>query len=155
MNPPFSIRAARRDDIPALVAMIGQLAAHHGDRASTDAETLLRDAFATPPWIEILVAQAPVGLIGYTVLCPLYRAQFGQRGLDMHHLFIAEHWRGKGVGRALIAAMLARARAQGCAYVKVGTHPDNFAAQEFYRARGFQLASPGPPFGLSLRESKT
>ena len=83
----FSIRPARRDDVPALLDMIGQLAAHHGDQASTSADALLRDAFASPPWIEILVAEAGARLIGYTVLCPLYRAQFAQRGLDMHHLF--------------------------------------------------------------------
>jgi ribosomal protein S18 acetylase RimI-like enzyme len=146
----FSIRPARRDDVPALLDMIGQLATHHGDKASTTADALLRDAFVNPPWIEILVAEAGTRLIGYTVLCPLYRAQFAQRGLDMHHLFIAQDWRGKGVGRALVEAMLARARELGCDYVKVGTHPDNVAAQEFYRAYGFQPAASGPQFSLML-----
>jgi GNAT superfamily N-acetyltransferase len=146
----FSIRPAHRDDVPALLDLIGQLAAHHGDKASTSADALLRDAFATPPWIEILVAESDARLIGYTVLCPLYRAQFAQRGLDMHHLFIVQDWRGKGVGRALIEAMVERARELGCAYVKVGTHPDNAAAQKFYLAYGFQPAPQGPQFGLIL-----
>ena len=150
MPSAFSIRPAHRDDVPALVQLIGQLAAHHSDTPTTNATLLERDAFGADPWIEILVAQSSERLIGYTVLCPLYRAQLGQRGLNMHHLLVVEDWRSKGVGRALIEAMLARARELDCTYVKVGTHPDNEAARRFYLAYGFEPAAPGPQFRFNL-----
>ena len=82
------IRPAHPEDIPQVLAMIELLAAHHGDTATTKPETLMEDAFGNPPWIRILVAEAADRLTGYAIVCPLYLAQYGQRGVDLHHLFV-------------------------------------------------------------------
>ncbi|MBU2359914.1 MAG: GNAT family N-acetyltransferase [Alphaproteobacteria bacterium] len=53
-------------------------------------------------------------------LCP-DAAQHARRGLDLHHIYVAPNWRGRGVGRALITAVEGRAKSRGCTYVTIGT----------------------------------
>ncbi|SKA35424.1 GNAT family N-acetyltransferase [Consotaella salsifontis] len=135
----FSIRPASPADGPMLSAMIRALAAQHGDVARGSAQTLLIDAFGFEPWIRILVAEAAGALIGYAILLPTYAAHFGERGMNLHHLFVADGWRGKGVGKELVRAGTALAQAQGCAFFTTGSHADNTPAHAFYEAIGFSV----------------
>ena len=131
--------------------MVRALAAHHGDTPLATPDSLARDALGPSPWLRLLVAEGKRGLLGYAALCPLAQLQFGVRGMDMHHLFVAPEARGTGIGRALIDASLALARAEDCRYMVVGTHPDNSAAAAVYRAAGFEdLPPPGPRFRMKL-----
>lgn len=148
--PPM-IRPAERPDVASIVEMIGRLAAHHGDTATIGPDELTRDALGPNAWISVLVADAEDALVGYTMLQPTYRSITGQRGLEMHHLFVAGEWRGTGLGRRLVAAVQVEARARGCSFVGVGTALANVAAQRFYRDLGFTPAPPpGPRFRYAL-----
>jgi GNAT superfamily N-acetyltransferase len=142
--PPVT-RLAIPEDFPAILSMINALAAHHGDISTATLETLARDARGPVPWITLIVAEEGSALVGYAALCPLAQVQFGARGMDMHHLFVAKSNRGTGVGRALIDASIAQARSVGCRYVMVGTHPENRSAQAIYSAMGFELRPEGGP----------
>ena len=135
--PLVHIRAARTADVSALLLMIAHLAAHHGDTATTTVEALQEDVFASPPWVSVLVAEGDTGLVGYAILCPLYRAQYGQRGIDLHHLFVIPEKRREGVGRSLIEAAIAQARSSRCDHLVIGATPDNLRAQAYYEALGF------------------
>lgn len=149
------VRHAVPDDAEALVGLIGQLAAHHGDHATTDADRLRADLFASPPWATALVAEEAGTLIGYALLVRLYRGQDAARALDLHHLFVAPEARHAGIGRTLVQAARAEADAQGCARLLVGTHPGNHRAQSFYRSLGFADRPPGgPQFELPLGKSR-
>jgi GNAT superfamily N-acetyltransferase len=87
------------------------------------------------------------GLAGYAILTRLLQVQFGRRGMDLHHLFVRPDRRGQGVGALLLRAAEGRARALGAGWVTVSTHPDNLAAQAFYRAQGYDpMASVAPRF---------
>ena len=154
-SPPSShslvIRPAVPDDAQTLTELIAQLAAHHGDRATTNAERLKADLFAASPWAIALVAERDGGLLGYALLVRLYHAQFAKRRMDLHHLFVVRASRDSGIGKALIQAATMAAEAEGCTQLVVGTHPDNHRAQSFYRKLGFQdSSSGGPKFGLQL-----
>ncbi len=103
--PVVVIRNAKPRDLPELNAMIAALAAHHGDAAAITPDKLERDLFGPLPWITALVADSGEdGLIGYAILVPLYRAQEGKRGMDLHHLFVRDGQRGNGIGHHLVAA---------------------------------------------------
>jgi GNAT superfamily N-acetyltransferase len=151
---PFGIvRDARSSDTDSIVQLVGKLAAHHEDDATLTSENLARDAFGEKPWIYILVAEADGELIGYSVLCNLIQLQFGVRGLDMHHLFTEEGFRGRGIGTALVDACKTKAKALSCRYLMVGTHPDNNEAQVFYENLGFMRRDGHPPrFSLRLED---
>lgn len=139
------IRPIIETDLPDVLRMISALAAHHGDTAAVTEGDLRRDALGAYPWVHVLVAEG----MGYAALCPLAQLQFGVRGMDLHHIFVDEGARGKGVGRALIDAALECAKSAGARYLTVGTHPDNVIAQNIYRAVGFEeISVSGPRFRM-------
>lgn len=154
MTPEIRPMAPR--DLPAVLEMIGALAAFHDDVAEIDEATLSMMAFGPVPCLKVLVAEGNAGLVGYAALMPTARLHFGKIGLDMHHLFVKPRARGTGVGRALIAACKADGVRRGFHYMNVGTHPDNRNAGEFYEKRGFERrVVRAPQFRLQLDQPLT
>jgi GNAT superfamily N-acetyltransferase len=141
----LTIRTAKREDLPELNAMIQLLAAHHGDAAAITPEKLERDLFGAMPWITALVADSSDGLIGYAILVPLYRAQEGQRGMDLHHLFVRDGHRGHGIGQHLVDRARDTARKAGCGYLSVSAATGNVLAHRFYEQLDF---TPRPVTGM-------
>lgn len=145
-RPPLvNIRAPRPADLPQLAEMIAALAAHHGDAAQTTPERLERDLFGPHPWISALVAEAGEELIGYAILVPMYRAQEGRRGMDLHHLYVADGHRGHGIGQHLVDRARAQAQKAGCDFLSVSAATGNFAAHRFYQHMDF---TPRPVTGM-------
>lgn len=153
-DPPISglctadaplIRPPRRDEAQDLARMISQLAAYHGDTATVQVQDLYRDVFSPDPWVWMLVAEQQGQILGYTALYRAVQLHFGQRFLEMHHLFVLEKARGMRVGVALIDGAKALARDLGCRRLTVGTDPDNLKAQGFYLSQGFQRRPSFPP----------
>lgn len=144
-------RPAKAEDCEAILTLVNGLAAFHGDTATLTADALLRDAFSPAPWVQVLVAERHGKVSGYTALVPHVQLQFGQRALDIHHLFVSETARGAGTGTALINAAVQRARELHCSRLTVGTDPDNLQAQGFYLSQGFQRRPSFPPrFALAV-----
>ncbi len=139
----MQVRLITPADIPALLPMVQALAAHHGDAPMADATSLARDLFGAPQWAQGLLAEEE-GTIGYALLLPLMRAHLGQRGMDIHHLFVAERARGRGIGTLLLNAARAHAVTLGCSYLTVSTQEQNAEARDFYVQNGFFTAPPSP-----------
>lgn len=145
------MRAAGAGDLQAVADMVSRLAEHHGDVATVTVSQLERDLLGPQPWVCVLVAEEAEAFVGYAALCPLSKLQFGQRGMDLQHLYVAREARRRGVARALIEASVGHAQMLGCSYMSVGTHPDNVVAQGIYAAMGFdQLDPPGPRFRITF-----
>ena len=68
---------------------------------------------------------------------------------ELKSMHTAQEARGRGTGRALLAHLLAVARAEGCTRVSLetGTQPEFDAAHRLYRSAGFM---PCPPFAAYL-----
>jgi GNAT superfamily N-acetyltransferase len=66
----------------------------------------------------------------------------GWRYLFVSALFVAEAWRGKGLGAALLARAEARAVAAGCHSVWL----DTFQAREFYVGQGYEVFAELPDY---------
>jgi len=137
-----TIRPVAPGDLPALAALVAALGADHGDTVAPDAGALARDVLGPAPWLRVLVAEAGGTLAGYAALCPRAQLQFGLRGIDIHHLYVAPDARGWGLGRRLIDACLDLADSLGCGYVTVDAALDNRAAQAVYAACGFERIDP-------------
>lgn len=54
---------------------------------------------------------------------------------ELKQVWVAESWRGRGVGRELMQAAIAEAKARGCADVFLATY--DFQAPDFYKRLGF------------------
>ncbi|GLS85050.1 N-acetyltransferase [Cypionkella aquatica] len=139
------IRAATPADLQQLCKMVHALAEHHGDTATATVANLQRDLFGPAPWLHALVFEDRRRLLGYAALTQLARLQYGQRGMDLHHLYVCPDERGGGIGKALLAASLDYARKKTASYVTVSTLPGNDFAQAFYLSQGF---TPAPISGL-------
>lgn len=150
----IAIRTATHDDIPALVRLLGQLFAqeaefHPDDRAQARGlAAILADARIG----SILIAEhgdKPVGMANllYTVSTAL-----GGRVAILEDMVIDEECRGAGFGRALLAAAIERARADGCLRITLLTDTDNARAQRLYGSFGFKRSAM-VPFRLMLERT--
>lgn len=144
----LQVRAASADDAPALLTLVRALAAHHGDEAHATLDTLTRDLFGPAQAATALLATASGEAVGYAVLVRLLKLQDGVRSFDLHHLFVAEAHRGRGVGSALVARAAVQARSERCATLSVAAAADNVAAARFYAKLGF---APRPHSGARFR----
>jgi ribosomal protein S18 acetylase RimI-like enzyme len=143
-----TIRNIEDHELPELLEMIQELAAHHGDAATVTLADLRREVGT---WFHIRAAQHHGRLVGYTALLPLGQLQFGVRGMDIHHLFVRTERRATGVGKALVEDAMTYTRANGGRYIMVGTAPQNTVAQEIYKAMGFEeRTESGPRFSRRL-----
>ena len=88
---------------------------------------------ATLPGFAAFEGETPVGLVTYTTAdqaCEIVSLDSEQSG--------------RGIGTALIDAVVAVARAAGCRRVWLITTNDNLDALRFYQRRGFHLAAVYP-----------
>jgi putative acetyltransferase len=56
---------------------------------------------------------------------------------EVKRMYVNAAWRGRGVGRALLEALIARARAMDYCALRLGTIADMTAARSLYAALGF------------------
>lgn len=137
-------------DIADLLAMIRKLCAFHGDPcligfAQTQAQ------FIDGP-LTGLIARVDGKPAGYAALEPHWRPMQHGNLLDIAHLFVEEPLRGRGIGKALIAAARVHAAQAGACRLVIGTSPVNQGAAAAYRAMGLAEISTatGPRFEIPL-----
>lgn len=125
---------------PADIADVQRLVIAHGDaRASTPGvEYVYADAARMPgPYVPpaggIWIAVAKTGTVGCVALRPV-----DAHSAEVKRMFVDSAWRGRGVGRALLVALIAGARARGYRTLKLGTLDDMHAAQALYASLGFR-----------------
>lgn len=131
------VRPVEAGDLGLVADMVRALSQLHGDVPRVSEATLARDALGDDPWVWVYLAEVAGVGAGYMALTRLAWLHYGDRGMEVYHLFVRPEFRGQGVGQALIAAAKDLARAAGCVELKVGTHPDNDAAQDYYLSQGF------------------
>ena len=62
--------------------------------------------------------------------------------LEVKNMAVQESHQGRGIGRALMEAAIARARERGCARVQLDVNERNETALSLYRSLGFETGSP-------------
>ena len=151
MLTPF-VRAIEPRDVPAMARMIHAIAAHHGDEASISEADIRRDCLGDSPWLHVLVAERADAIVGYAALLPMARLQYGRRAMDLHHLFVDDAFRGRGIGKLLLKAARKKAQSLGAVTLLISTNPANTAAQHFYLSQGYAPveAGEGPRFHVNL-----
>jgi L-amino acid N-acyltransferase YncA len=84
-----------------------------------------------------LVAELDGVVAGWCALVP-YSRRPAYRGVGEESVYVAENARGRGVGRALLEALIASARAHGLWTLQAGIFPENEASLALHRALGFR-----------------
>jgi GNAT superfamily N-acetyltransferase len=109
------IRAAQREDVPTVLALIRGLAEYERepDSVKLSEADLLRDGFGPTPLFHVLMAlwdDKPVGFAFYVLM---YSTWVG-RVLYLEDLFVRPEHRGKGAGVALMRELARTALAHDC-----------------------------------------
>jgi L-amino acid N-acyltransferase YncA len=83
------------------------------------------------------VAELDGDVVGWVAVVP-YSRRAVYRGVGEESVYVAERARGRGVGRALLEAVIASARDGGLWTLQAGVFPDNTASLELHRRLGFR-----------------
>ena len=139
-------------DAPGLRALMQELAVFEGwpDLLSITAPEIARRAQATPPALQAVLAEAESTLIGFATVFAIPYAYAAKPSLELEMLYVTEPWRAQGVGRALIDAVLAHARAGGYERVEWNVLADNSRAQTFYERFGAAEKAGWRRWGLAV-----
>jgi phosphinothricin acetyltransferase len=149
MADTFRIGEARRDDISAITAILNHAAAHTAaswhEYPKTEAEMTEWFAARTKHH-TVLAARDASGLLGYASYGP-FRAPSGYRLTAEHSLYVREDSRGRGIGKALLAALIDKARVQGLHVLIGGIDSENSLSIALHRAFGFEETGRLPQVG--------
>lgn len=143
-----TLRRARREDVRAIVAMLADDALG-GSRedVSDPLPQAYADAFedmARDPNNRLLIAEkdgAIVGTLQVTFIRGLSRR--GMRRALVEAVRVASGHRGQGLGEAIMQAVIALARSEGCAMVQLTTDKSRKDAHRFYERLGFVTSHEG------------
>ncbi|MEV4173885.1 GNAT family N-acetyltransferase [Nonomuraea sp. NPDC049709] len=133
-------RPARREDVPAIVALLADDplgAAREGDPGDERYLAAFERIDANPA-DELIVAEVDgkvVGTMQLTYLAGLSR--LGAERCLIEAVRVAASTRGQGLGRRMITWAIGRARARGCAMVQLTSDKSRTDAHRFYDSLGF------------------
>jgi L-amino acid N-acyltransferase YncA len=85
-----------------------------------------------------LVARVDGRVVGWSALSP-YSSRHAYRGVGEVSVYVAASARGKGVGRALLRALIDSAEAAGVWTLQAGIFPENEVSIRLHAAEGFRV----------------
>jgi hypothetical protein len=102
-------------------------------------EGLRETLFGSRPAAEALLAFCESECAGYALFFPTYCTMLGRRGLFLDNLYVKPHFRGRGIGDALLRRLAGIAIERNCARLEWMVVDWNHSAIGFYQAGGAAL----------------
>lgn len=135
------VRCATARDAAPLLRLMRELARFEGylGQFRVTENDLLERALgrgARQEFMAFVAESASGDLLGYAVVYGVPFTYDLRPNLVLKELYVDGAARGLGIGRALMAAVMAEGKARGCARLKWDVLPDNMQAQAFYRSLG-------------------
>lgn len=132
------LRPARRDDLPLILALIGELAEYERLAHEAVADTAMLDEalFGPTPAAEVVIAEADGQGAGFALCFTSFSTFLGRRGLYLEDLFVRPAFRGRGIGRRLMVHLARLAVERGCGRFEWSVLDWNAPAIDFYRRLG-------------------
>ncbi|HXU52474.1 MAG TPA: GNAT family N-acetyltransferase [Casimicrobiaceae bacterium] len=137
----IDIAPATPADLPDIHALIRALAEYEKLAAicTGTREALGEALFGAHPAADVLVARVDGAVAGFALFFPTFSTFLAQRGLWLEDLFVVPAMRGRGVGRALLAAVAGVARERRCGRLEWAVLDWNAPAIGFYEGLGATL----------------
>ena len=152
MTPAFTIRPVRPEDVPAVVAMVHELADFERAAASCHltSDQLHEALFGSRPALYGHVAVAAGEPVGMALWFLNFSTWEGTHGVYLEDLYVRPSARGSGAGAALLATLAAVCVERGyqrMEWVMLDWNP----AAEFYAAIGATVTEDWVPYRLTGR----
>ena len=129
---------AQASDVPVILRMIKALAEYeqltHEVVATED--DLRQSLFGPRPAGEVVLAYSGETPVGFALFFHNFSTFLGRHGLYLEDLFVVPEWRGKGVGKQLLAHVAAIAESRRCGRMEWAVLDWNESAIAFYRSMG-------------------
>ncbi len=134
----LKIRATTREDVSVLLSLIRELAKYEKKphKAVVAEEDLLRDGFGPQQKFRALIATWEDEPAGYASFFYFYSTFQGRPALFLEDLFVLDKFRGKGIGKALLAEVASLAIDENCFGLRWEVLDWNRPAIEFYEKLG-------------------
>jgi GNAT superfamily N-acetyltransferase len=148
---------ARADHAQAVVELIDAYAADfmgNGTPLTDEVKRALVPGLAAHPTTLVFLAYLDGEAVGIAVCFRGFSTFRARPLINIHDLAVLRAHRGKGVGRQLLAAVEAKARAEGCCKLTLEVQEHNRRARRTYEAAGFVHAEYVKDAGKSLFYSK-
>jgi GNAT superfamily N-acetyltransferase len=138
--PGLRISPATPDDVPLLLRLVKALAEYErmGALVVNDESALRASLFGEQPAAQAIIARIDGEPVGFAVWFSNYSTFLGRRGLYLEDLFVLPAWRGRGVGRKLLAHLARLAVSRGWQRMEWSVLDWNEPALGFYRRLGAQ-----------------
>lgn len=132
------IRPATAADTPTIAALIRALADYErlAHAVSLEEDQLREHLFGARPFAEVLLADDAGAVAGFALFFHNFSTFRGQPGVYLEDLFVRPECRGRGHGKALLAAVARLAVERGCGRIDWTVLDWNEPALRFYRALG-------------------
>lgn len=128
-------------DVPVILGMIKALAEYeqltHEVVATED--DLRQSLFGPRPAGEVVLAYAGETPIGFALFFHNFSTFLGRRGLYLEDLFVVPEWRGRGIGRELLAHLARLAVERDCGRMEWSVLDWNDSAVGFYQRLGARV----------------
>lgn len=130
----FIIRPGGRNDVPALHALVLELAQYeHAEKeVRLTLDQMAEDGFGDQPKYSVLVAEVDGEVVGMALFYARYSTWKGET-LHLEDLVVQEEHRKSGIGSALFRAVVAEACALGVGRMEWEVLEWNEPAKEFYK----------------------
>lgn len=135
---PIRIVPAVDADVPDILRLITALAEYEQltQLVSATEADLRRWLFGPTPVAEVVIARSDEEAVGFALFFHNFSTFLGRPGLYLEDLFVVAEWRGRGVGRSLLAHLAAIAVERGCGRMEWSVLDWNEPAIRFYTRLG-------------------
>jgi ribosomal protein S18 acetylase RimI-like enzyme len=125
------------DDIYASLVGIAETVKERHKLQST-ADDLRRFGFGEAPAFETLIAEIDGRFAGCCLYFPSFSTWIGRLGVYVQDFYVADEFRGQGVGERLLQRLASVTRKRGGCYIRLAVDTQNFRAQAFYTRVGIK-----------------
>lgn len=134
-----TIRMATWEDSPRIARLFDRYRMFYQQPSDLAlAESFIRERVVRGEAAILVCVTDPDEIVGFAQLYPSFSSVSAAPTWILNDLFVDDSHRRKGVGRALLEAVLVFGRESGAAYVSLETGLMNQAAQKLYEETGFQ-----------------
>ena len=137
-DPRFVIHAATQADVPVILALIKELADYERlshEVVATEAD-LARSLFGDRPVAEAVVGRYDDEAVAFALFFPSFSTFLGRPGIYLEDLYVRSSFRGRGLGRRMLAHLAGLTVERGCGRFEWSVLDWNELAIRSYRRAG-------------------